>query len=132
MHEDEAAGEAGGMGGEHRAQPAVGIARADALEARIGMQATHPRVVRTLYLGETDDVFGEVDGCLISIDRARAVSGTATFAGYCDEGLNPAGYSLTLSGALPVTKSCPTDGGTADTATEISLTGEAAVEAINL
>lgn len=43
------------------------------LEARIGMQATHPRVVRTLALGETDDVFGEVDYVVMELFESIAL-----------------------------------------------------------
>jgi len=43
------------------------------LEARIGMLATHPRVVRTLALGETDDVFGEVDYVVMELFESIAL-----------------------------------------------------------
>lgn len=43
------------------------------LEARIGMQAAHERVVRTLALGETDDVFGEVDYVVMELFESIAL-----------------------------------------------------------
>lgn len=72
------------------------------------------------------DVFGELsDGCLVLFDRTQPVTGQANFEGYCDEGLSPGGYALSLSATIPVTRMCD---GQPDT---IELSGRAQVEALN-
>lgn len=43
------------------------------LEARIGMQVSHERIVKTLALGETDDVFGEVDYVVMELFESIAL-----------------------------------------------------------
>ena len=54
------------------------------LEAKIGMQATHPRVVRTLGLGETDDVFGEVDYVVMELFESIALHELVALGGPLD------------------------------------------------
>lgn len=72
------------------------------------------------------DVFAELsDGCLVLLDRTQPVSGEANFEGYCEAGLEPGGYALSLTASIPVTRMC--DGGS-DT---IELSGRALVEALN-
>lgn len=73
------------------------------------------------------DIFGELsDGCLILLDRTQPVSGEANFEGYCDGGLEPGGYGLSLSASIPVTRMCD---GQPDT---VELSGRVAVEALQL
>jgi len=47
-------------------------------------------------------------GCTLARDPAAAPSGTAGFAGYCDGGRDPAGYALSLSGQVPLVRTCGT------------------------
>ncbi|MBL8852033.1 MAG: serine/threonine protein kinase, partial [Planctomycetaceae bacterium] len=60
------------------------------LEARIGMQLQHERIVRTLALGETDDVFGEVDYVVmelfdsIALHELVALNGPFDWSAACD------------------------------------------------
>ena len=72
------------------------------------------------------DIFADEADCLISIDRSRPVSGTATFTGFCDDGTAPDGYALGLSGTIPATRTCR--GG--DEAIELTLSGELALDAL--
>ena len=53
-------------------------------------------------------------GCSIARDIAGVPAATATFAGYCAGGTDPAGYALTLDGTAAVKKTCA--GGTTDAA----------------
>lgn len=73
------------------------------------------------------DVFAELeDGCLVLLDRTRASTGTATFEGYCAEGLDPGGYALSFTATIPVTRMC--DG----RAEVMELSGRTTVEALSL
>jgi len=54
------------------------------LEARIGMLATHERVVRTLALGQTDDVFGEVDYVVMELFESIALHELVALSGPLD------------------------------------------------
>ncbi|MFO1096079.1 MAG: FHA domain-containing serine/threonine-protein kinase [Planctomycetaceae bacterium] len=60
------------------------------LEARIGMQVSHERVVKTYALGETDDVFGEVDYVVmelfesIALHELVALNGPLEWSTACD------------------------------------------------
>lgn len=72
------------------------------------------------------DVFAELaDGCLAVLDRAMPATGTATFAGYCEDGLAEAGYTIGFDATIPVTRMC--DG----QSTTIALSGRADVEALS-
>jgi hypothetical protein len=71
------------------------------------------------------DIFAEVDGCALSIDRAAEPDGTATFTGLCSAGADPAGYALALSASLALKRSC---GETVDVVSA-TLAGAAAVAA---
>ena len=73
------------------------------------------------------DIFADADGCLISLDRSRAITGTATFTGACDGGADPAGYALALASDLPATRACS---GMPDEAITITLSGELAITAL--
>jgi hypothetical protein len=74
------------------------------------------------------DVFADEDDCLISIDRSRQVSGTATFTGFCENGTDPAGYALGIDAEIPAIRSCP--GG--DEPIDLAVSGEVALEALQL
>jgi hypothetical protein len=75
---------------------------------------------------EVVDVQGDLDGCRLRRDRTRSLTGTIRFAGYCDDGLDPAGYAIELAAEVPGIRSCP-DGD--DEEVTIELTGQAAVAA---
>lgn len=64
------------------------------------------------------------DGCRVALDRDRAPSGTITFGGYCDDGSDPAGYSLSFDVQVPVLRTCGED---EPAAIEAALAGEAPV-----
>ena len=64
------------------------------------------------------------DGCRVALDRDRAPSGTVSFGGYCDDGIDPAGYSLTFDVQVPVLRTCGED---EPEAIEAALEGAAAV-----
>ena len=55
------------------------------------------------------DVFADLPGCLASLDRGRSAAGNVTFAGVCQDGTAPEGYSMTLQASLPITLTCGTD-----------------------
>lgn len=73
------------------------------------------------------DVFAEANGCLISFDRTRTFSGTATFSGFCSDGTDPAGYALALDATIPATRDCPAG---PDAAITITVSGELSVTAL--
>ncbi|MBK9032364.1 MAG: hypothetical protein IPL61_13810 [Myxococcales bacterium] len=62
-------------------------------------------------------------GCTATLDPTLTPIGEATFAGYCADGADPAGYAMTINGQLPLRVTCPA-GTTAMTAT---ITGTVAV-----
>lgn len=49
------------------------------------------------------------DGCRVELDRERAPSGEVSFAGYCDDGSDPAGYALSFDAQVPVLRTCGED-----------------------
>ncbi len=55
------------------------------------------------------DVFADLPGCLASLDRGRPAAGSVTFAGVCQDGIDPAGYSMALQASVPITLTCGTD-----------------------
>lgn len=57
------------------------------------------------------DVFADVEGldCLAILDRATPASGSLAFAGNCDDGQHPGGYSIVFDLQLPVTITCDQD-----------------------
>jgi hypothetical protein len=74
------------------------------------------------------DIFAEVgDGCMASLDRSRAATGTIGFPGLCGDGDGPDGYGLDLRFSAPMTIAC--DG--ADPVAEVmQFSGAVAVEAV--
>lgn len=77
---------------------------------------------------EVIDINARLDeNCLLILDRTRAGTGTVTFAGYCDDGVDPAGYAMDFSATLPGTRICT---GNQQEPVDIALTGSVAVDAI--
>jgi hypothetical protein len=73
------------------------------------------------------DVTGTVDNCTYELDPNRIPTGKATTAGMCGvNGADPAGFSLTLDGAVGLLRTCPT--GPVQTV-QVLLTGRVAVAA---
>ena len=70
------------------------------------------------------DLNGDVDACSFTIDRSQPVTGTATAHGMCDNGSDPAGFSITLDGTMTFTRTCGT---TVDTV-QVALQGTEAVK----
>lgn len=70
------------------------------------------------------DLNGDVDDCSFSVDRSKPITGTATSHGMCSNGSDPAGFSLTLDGALTFTRTCGT---TTDTV-QVTLQGTETVK----
>jgi len=60
---------------------------------------------------EVIDVFGQDgDGCDIHFDdTAEPGSAAATFSGFCDNGTNESGFAMSLSGNLPISRTCGAD-----------------------
>jgi hypothetical protein len=80
---------------------------------------------------ELVDLFGQDgSGCGIRFDdTAEPGSAAVTFSGFCDNGTSESGFAITLSGNLPITRSCDGDPPTADTS---ALSGRAEVAASTL
>lgn len=80
---------------------------------------------------EIVDLFGQdPDGCGIRFDdAAEPGSAAATFSGFCDNGTDQAGFALSLSGNLPITRTCDGDPPQALTS---ALSGRAEVAAAAL
>jgi hypothetical protein len=75
---------------------------------------------------EVIDIFGELDdGCLFLLDRDVPPTGTIDFQGYCDQGLDAAGYAVVLDGTVAATNMC-----TGERVT-VELGGSAAVQALD-
>jgi hypothetical protein len=62
------------------------------------------------------------DGCTWS--SASALTGTATFEGFCEQGVAADGFALTLDGTATVDRACPTG---PSTQVEVTLSGRVAV-----
>jgi hypothetical protein len=62
------------------------------------------------------------DGCTWSL--AGALTGSITFEGFCGDGLDPAGFAITLDGGATVDRTCPTGPATQ---VDVTLTGRVAV-----
>jgi hypothetical protein len=69
------------------------------------------------------DVTGAASGCSFTIDRSQPPTGTATTAGLCGNGSNPAGFALSLDGSVSLTRTC----GAAVDSVQLSLAGTVAV-----
>ena len=73
------------------------------------------------------DVTGTVDSCSYELDPARIPTGKATTSGLCGvNGADPAGFALSLDGAVGLVRTCPT--GPVQTV-QLLLTGRASVVA---
>ena len=53
------------LGEQHKHEP--GIRARFQLEAKAGMQLDHPRLVKTIELGEIEDLYGETDYCVMEL-----------------------------------------------------------------
>jgi hypothetical protein len=75
---------------------------------------------------EVVDLFGrDGAGCELRFDRSAAPgSGSVTFSGFCDNGIDGAGFAMSLTGVLPFTRTCD---GEDPTAVTVELGGRAAV-----
>lgn len=62
--------------------------------------------------------------CPVIVDRSMMPALSATFSGFCGDGVDPAGFTLALEGTVPATKQCQ---GQPDEAVTISLDGSATV-----
>ncbi len=69
------------------------------------------------------------DGCGLDIDRERAPGGTVTFSGFCDDGVNEAGYALELAATVPLLRTCSEK---QPESVDAELSGEVAVTAGSL
>ena len=72
------------------------------------------------------------DDCRIEFDRDAPmtdITGTITFSGFCSHGADPAGFSLTVAGTVPVSVICSEfdDGGSGEEPASITLAGTATV-----
>jgi hypothetical protein len=69
------------------------------------------------------------DGCSLDIDGDRAPTGQVAFSGFCDDGVNDAGYALSFAATVPLLRTC----GTAPAEpVDAELSGEVAVSAGSL
>jgi hypothetical protein len=58
------------------------------------------------------DVVGAANGCTFKLDGSRVPTGTGQTSGLCANGTDPAGFALTLDGAIGLKRTC---GATIDT-----------------
>jgi len=71
-------------------------------------------------------VIADAGDCLLSLDRGRAISGTVSFSGVCDDGVHDAGFAMDMDATFPVIVACP---GEADAEDEIGVSGVVSVRA---
>jgi hypothetical protein len=90
---------------------------ADGLALGVNQIPADPQQVQII------DAQGEGDGCTFSFDDTAPPTGTATAAGLCDNGANPAGFALTVDGSYTMKRTC---GATVDTVT-VTVNGTVAV-----
>jgi hypothetical protein len=69
------------------------------------------------------DLSGDSNSCSLTIDKTQPVSGTASSTGLCDAGHSPAGFALTIDGAVTMTRTC----GTTTDSVQLALRGTVAV-----
>jgi hypothetical protein len=69
------------------------------------------------------------DGCTLDIDRDGAAAGEVTFSGFCDDGVNDAGYALGFAATVPLLRTC---GEEPPAPVEAELSGTVAVTAGSL
>ncbi len=98
---------------------ALCVSRPDLLAG--GSQALGPDAAGTEV--RIIDLSGEATSCDYTVDRAKPITGTATSKGMCGNGNDPAGFALTLNGALSFTRTC---GATVDSI-QVTLGGTAAI-----
>jgi hypothetical protein len=96
------------------------IARPDLLAGQAQPLVQEASGVGGVHLVNLNGIAG---GCNFSIDTAQPITGSATSSGLCDNGGNPAGFALTLDGALSLTRTC----GTTVDALNVVLQGRVAV-----
>jgi hypothetical protein len=74
---------------------------------------------------------GTDDGCRFQLDRDMPPAGTVSFAGYCADGTDPAGFEMILDGTIGITRICDSDGGEpTEEALTATLAGSTAVGAL--
>lgn len=69
------------------------------------------------------DFSGMANGCTFALDSTMPPTGTGTGAGVCNNGTDPAGFALELTGTINLRRTC---GATVDTVA-LSLAGKVAV-----
>ena len=69
------------------------------------------------------DLRGNASGCSFTLDTTRPPTGAAQATGVCDNGDSPAGFALSVDGALSLQRTC---GGTMDVVA-VTLRGRVAV-----
>ncbi|HWO25346.1 MAG TPA: hypothetical protein VNO30_41685 [Kofleriaceae bacterium] len=69
------------------------------------------------------DLRGNASGCSFTLDTTRPPTGAAQATGVCDNGDSPAGFALSVDGALSLQRTC---GGTMDIVS-VTLRGKVAV-----
>ncbi|HUH01721.1 MAG TPA: hypothetical protein VML75_06975 [Kofleriaceae bacterium] len=106
-------------------QPAFHITFCLPRPAQLGAD---PVAVTDVQRLEVIDINARLDeNCLLILDRTRAGTGTVTFAGYCGDGLDPAGYAMEFDAVVPGTRICT---GNQQEPVDIALTGSVAIDAI--
>jgi hypothetical protein len=98
---------------------ALCVSRPDLLAS--GSQALGPDAPGTQV--RIIDLTGDAASCSYAVDDAKAITGTASAKGMCNNGNDPAGFALTLNGALSLTRTC---GATVDSV-QVTLSGTAAI-----
>jgi hypothetical protein len=76
-----------------------------------------------------DLVAAPADGCSLAIDGEREPGGQVTFSGFCDDGVDEAGYALAFAATVPLLRTC---GGDPPEQVDAELSGEVAVSAGSL
>ena len=67
------------------------------------------------------------DGCRLQLDRNAAASGTITFAGFCADGTDSAGFAISVAGTIPIVVLCDRDGGSGEESGTAMIGGTAIV-----
>jgi hypothetical protein len=70
------------------------------------------------------DLDGSAVNCSFSVDQTMPVTGSATSTGLCSNGSDPAGFALSLDGAVALKRTC----GTTVDSLSVSLRGRVAVD----
>ncbi len=69
------------------------------------------------------DLRGNADGCSYTLDSTQPPTGSARATGVCDNGDSPAGFALSLDGAVSLRRTC----GTTTDSVPVTLRGQVAV-----